>query len=97
MFKSVSLSLAVAVVCAVFVLHTAVALSQETMQPKKILAKKCTFCHSLGKVEKNLGKKDRLQWQTTLEKMRSKGAKISYEEQQDLAAYLSGLKAGDAL
>lgn len=85
------------IVCAmVLTTRTETALSQESVSPKNMLTKKCALCHGLSKVQGSLGSKDLAQWRATIQKMRTKGAKMTDQEQESLAAYLSGLKAGDS-
>ncbi len=79
----------------VFIVHTDKALSQEAVSPKTLLSQKCAMCHGLGKIQNSLGRKDRAQWQDTIQRMRSKGAKLTDREQNTLAGYLGGLRAGD--
>ncbi len=80
----------------VFVLHTDTAFSKEATSAKSLLTQKCASCHGLGKVQKSLGK-DSAQWQSVIQHMREKGAKLTDQEQSALAEYLGGLKAGDTL
>ncbi len=80
-----------------FAVHSDTAFSQDAASTKTLLSQKCSTCHSLDKVEGALGKKDTSVWQDTIERMRSKGAKLTDKEQDVLAKYLGGLKAGDKL
>ena len=54
-----------------------------------LMEERCTVCHSTSRI---LGaSKDLAGWQSTIEKMVGKGAKLTTEEQAVLAEYLAGL------
>lgn len=54
-----------------------------------LLEERCTVCHTTDRI---LGaSKDPAGWQSTIERMVGKGAKLTAEEQAVLAEYLAGL------
>lgn len=56
---------------------------------KAIAANACTKCHSLKRVESAL--KNAAEWETTLDRMIKKGAKVKPEEREEVLKYLNGL------
>jgi hypothetical protein len=61
---------------------------------EQLVRKKCTQCHDLVRVCKNLGNKDLAGWTSTIDIMIQNGATISKNEKKTIAEYLAGLKAG---
>ena len=54
-----------------------------------LMEERCTVCHSTSRI---LGaSKDLAGWQSTIDRMVGKGAKLTEEEQAVLAEYLAGL------
>lgn len=62
--------------------------------PAALAQSKCAACHNLERVCKNLGVKDAAAWKETVDRMVSKGPKVTAEEGKELAPYLAGLKTG---
>ncbi len=51
-----------------------------------VVQRRCSVCHTLERVES--AKKDEAGWNTTIDRMRTKGAVVSAEEQAQIIAYL---------
>lgn len=51
-----------------------------------MLKRRCSVCHTLDRVES--AKKDEAGWNATIDRMRTKGAVVSAEEQAQIIAYL---------
>ena len=51
-----------------------------------LLKRRCTICHTIDRI--NAVKKDEAGWNMTIDRMRTKGAVVSEQEQQELVAYL---------
>lgn len=56
---------------------------------KAIVDNACTKCHNLKRVESAL--KNAAEWETTLDRMIKKGAKVKPEEREAVLKYLNGL------
>lgn len=52
-----------------------------------LLQRRCTICHGIERVDG--ATKDRAAWIATIDRMRSKGAKVTDSETQQLADYLA--------
>jgi hypothetical protein len=61
---------------------------------EQLVKQKCTQCHDLVRVCKNLGKKDPAGWASTIDLMIENGATINENEKKTIAEYLAGLKPG---
>lgn len=55
---------------------------------KDLVGRKCSVCHSLGRVEEHQGKKDGAWWVTTVERMISKGAKLDKQQKRSVVQFL---------
>lgn len=53
---------------------------------------KCSKCHDLARVKRNLGKRDAAEWKSTVARMKSKGAEITDAEVGTISEFLGGLK-----
>lgn len=62
---------------------------------ERLVMGKCGTCHEAQKLCTHLGKHDAAGWAVIVDGMIKKGAKISDEEKQSIAAYLAGLKGGE--
>jgi len=62
--------------------------------PGEVVMASCGACHSLGKVCKNLGAKDKEAWSRTVAGMVKKGARVEQQDMGPVAEYLAGLKPG---
>jgi len=51
-----------------------------------LLERRCSICHTLDRI--NSATKDEAGWNATIDRMRTKGAVVSEEEQKALVAYL---------
>jgi len=51
-----------------------------------VVQRRCAVCHTLDRVES--AKKDEAAWNTTIDRMRTKGAVVSAEEQAQIIDYL---------
>jgi len=56
---------------------------------KAMVDNACSKCHSLKRVESAL--KNAAEWETTLDRMIKKGAKVKPEEREAVLKYLNGL------
>jgi len=54
---------------------------------EELLQARCTACHSLGQVE--AASKTQAEWETTVERMRGKGAELTDAEAQTLVQFLA--------
>ena len=54
----------------------------------------CSVCHTTRRICDNLGTKGAAGWQSTVTRMRGKGAKLSTNEASTVARYLAGLPEG---
>ena len=55
---------------------------------ERLTKSKCTFCHSADRICKNLGRRNPVMWQKTIEKMQRKGARVSASEKAVIAQFL---------
>jgi len=53
-----------------------------------LLERRCSVCHTLERIDS--AQKDEAGWNSTIDRMRNKGAVVSEQEQKDLVAYLFG-------
>jgi competence protein ComEA len=51
-----------------------------------LVQRRCSICHTVDRI--NAAQKDEAGWNSTIDRMRSKGAVVSEQEQKDLVAYL---------
>lgn len=58
-----------------------------------LISSKCTICHKIDNICKNIGKKDAIQWEAIVKGMVKRGAKLNDGEQKAAAEYLASLKA----
>jgi len=58
-----------------------------TLDGKALVEERCAECHDLGRVER--AKKGEEEWKATVERMVSKGAQLSEEEQALVIQYLA--------
>ncbi|HDP23901.1 MAG TPA: cytochrome c [Deltaproteobacteria bacterium] len=61
--------------------------------PEALVLKSCGTCHGLNRVCKALGK-DATWWESTVNRMVKRGAKLKQEDVQAVAEYLSQLEQG---
>ena len=54
---------------------------------KALVSERCTACHNLGRVEK--ARKTAEEWKSTVERMKSKGAKLDESETEAVIEYLA--------
>jgi hypothetical protein len=62
--------------------------SAADISPEDLLETRCTVCHNLDVVLK--AKKNRAEWESTINRMISNGAQLNNEEKEVLIKYLSG-------
>jgi hypothetical protein len=60
----------------------------------KLATSSCNRCHNLERVCRNLGVKDQMAWQKTVERMIRKGAPLTELQGRELSVYLSRLAPG---
>ena len=60
----------------------------------KLTAERCSACHDTARICDRLGSREPEVWQQTVERMRSNGAKLTDNDAQTVAEYLSTAKPG---
>ena len=86
-------------ICLVVVLYAGLVLASFSMagaEAKDLVAQVCSQCHSLDRICRNLGVKDRAGWASTVGRMVGHGANLDASQQTLVIDYLSVLKPGSA-
>ncbi|MFH2136886.1 MAG: hypothetical protein ABII88_00070 [Candidatus Omnitrophota bacterium] len=64
----------------------------QTINKKTLLLERCTKCHNIGRIDKSVGKFSAEKWDTIVNRMVRKGAKLTPIEAQTIVEYLSAKK-----
>ena len=59
-----------------------------------VMAEKCSRCHTTSRICRNLGEKNRMEWESTISRMLQKGAQLPPARKGEAAQYLALLQPG---